>query len=366
MFPKLKFTEVQIRDFYASVTPEMVSAALKKERKDYFDLLTLLSPAAEKFMPEMRQAATICRRQYYGKTVTVYAPLYISNTCINGCKYCDFNAMHKAERKVLTLDEMRQETDAIHANGIDSLLIVAGEDPKRMSVDYLCEVGKLLREKFNYLSLEVAPQDEDGYKRLFEAGYEGLTLFQETYNQDLYKELHPFGPKSVYEYRVWSQLRAGKAGMRTLGMAFLLGLDEWRMEAASLGAHAIYLLKECWQSKVQFAFPRITPTSGSFQPAHPVNEEELEQMMLAFRIVFPECGVTVSTRERPEFRDHIVQCCADNMSAGSRVTPGGYAILADKDVSQFTLMDSRSVAEVEKAIRDNGQEVVTKYWDTGL
>lgn len=366
MFPKLKFTETQIREFYAQVTPENVANVLKKERKDYFDLLTLLSPAAEEFIPQMRQAAEVCRRRFYGKTVTIYAPLYISNSCINGCKYCDFNAMHKAERKILTLDEIRQEAEAIKAMGIDSLLIVAGEDPKRMSIDYLCEVGEVLKTMFSYLSLEIAPQDEEGYRRLFNAGFEGLTLFQETYNQELYKELHPFGPKSVYEYRVWSQLRAGKAGMRNIGMAFLLGLDEWRIEAASLGAHAIYILKECWQSKVQFAFPRITETSGTFTPAHPVSEAELELLMLAFRIVFPECGMTVSTRENPEFRDHIVKCCADNMSAGSKVTPGGYAVLADQDVSQFTLNDSRSVDEVEAAIKNNGQEVVRKYWDTTL
>jgi len=366
MFPELKFSEAEIRRRIVAATPETVAGSLAKERRDFFDLLTLLSPAAMTMLPRIREVAMNCRRRYYGKTVSIYAPLYISNSCINGCKYCDFNARHKYERKSLTLDEIRQETDAILAMGIDSLLIVAGEDPVRMSTDFLCEVGVMLKERFSYLSLEVAPQTEEGYRKLFEAGYEGLTLFQETYNQELYKELHPFGPKSNYEFRLWSQLRAGKAGMRNLGMAFLLGLDDWRIEAASLGAHAIYLQKHCFESKVQFAFPRITATDGGFQPAHPVGDDELELMMLAFRIVFPECGMTISTRENPEFRDRMVQLCADNMSAGSRVTPGGYALLADEDVGQFTLNDSRSVEEVERAIRDNGQEVVRKYWDRAL
>ena len=146
-------------------------------------------------------------------------------------------------------------------------------------------------------------------------------------------------------------------------MAFLLGLTDWRPEAASLGAHAFYLMRECYRSKIQFAFPRITPVEQGFQPEAPVNDEDLEQMMLAFRIVFPECGMTVSTREAPEFRDRIVRIAADNMSAGSRVTPGGYAVLADKDVGQFTLNDSRSVDEVAAAIRAGGMEVVRKYWD---
>lgn len=366
MFPELKFSEAEIRGRIAAATPEAVAGSLAKTRRDFFDLLNLLSPAAVGLLPRMREIAQNCRRRYYGKTVTIYAPLYISNSCVNGCKYCDFNIKHQYERKILTLDEIRQETDAILAMGIDSLLIVAGEDPVRMSTDFLCEVGRMLKERFSYLSLEVAPQTEEGYRKLFEAGYEGLTLFQETYNQELYKELHPVGPKRVYDFRVWSQLRAGKAGMRNLGMAFLLGLDEWQLEAASLGAHAIYLQKHCFESKLQFAFPRITATDGGFQPAHPVGDDELEQMMLAFRIVFPECGMTISTRENAEFRDRMVQLCADNMSAGSRVTPGGYAVLADEDVGQFTLNDSRSVEEVERAIRANGQEVVRKYWDSAL
>lgn len=366
MFPKLKLTEAQIREHYAKVSPHDVEASLAAESPGYFDLLNLLSPAAAGFIPQMRECATRLRRRYYGRTVSIYAPLYISNSCVNSCLYCDFSIRHKAPRKILTLDEIMIEAEAIRAAGIDSLLIVAGEDPRNMTVDFLCEAGRRLKERFSYLSLEVAPQSEEDYRKLFAAGYEGLICFQETYNQELYRHLHPAGPKSDYDWRVWTQLRAGKAGMRTLGTAFLLGLDDWRMEAASLGAHTLYLLRECYRSKVQFAFPRITPVSGGFQPACPVSEEELEQMMLAFRIAFPECGCTVSTRESPAFRDRIVQSCADNMSAGSRVTPGGYAILADEDVGQFTLNDSRSVEEVESAIRRHGQEVVRKYWDNRI
>lgn len=365
MFPKLKFTKEQIEDYYSKVTPDMVRTSLAADRHTYFDLLNLLSPAAAQpeFREALREAAMKVRRRYYGKTVSIFAPLYISNTCVNSCRYCDFNITHHAERKILTLDEIRMECDAIRKHGIDSLLIVAGEDPKHMTVDYLCEVGRMLKDTFSCLSLEVAPQEEDAYRKLFEAGYESLICFQETYEKDLYKYLHPAGPKSVYDFRVWTQLRAGKAGFRTLGIAFLLGLAPWRIEAASLGAHAFYLMKECYRSRIQFAFPRITPMSGGFQPEHPVNEEDLELMMLVFRIVFPECGMTVSTREDPEFRDRIVQTAADNMSAGSRVTPGGYAVLADKDVAQFTLNDSREPEDIYKAIHSNGQEVVFKNWD---
>lgn len=366
MFPKLKFTEAQILDYYQNVSPGMVALSLGKTRCDYFDLLNLLSPAASTELASLRERATLVRRRYFGKTVSVYAPLYISNTCVNSCKYCDFNIHHKAQRKILTLDEIRCECEAIRKNGIDSLLVVAGEDPGHISVDFLCEVGGVLREFFSWLAIEVAPQNEEGYRRLFSAGFEGVTCFQETYDQMLYHELHPAGPKSDYEYRVWTQLRAGNAGFRTIGVGFLLGLAPWRPDAASLGAHALLLMSECYRSKVQFAFPRITPVSDGFQPAHPVDDCELEQMMLAFRIVFPECGMTVSTREVPEFRDRIVQSCADNMSAGSRVTPGGYAVLADHDVAQFTLNDARNPVEVFKAIRQNGQQVIFKNWDNRI
>jgi 2-iminoacetate synthase len=366
MFPKLKFTERQILDYYRSVTPRMVAASLDASRCSFFDLLNLLSPAAAGCIDEMRERATLARRRYYGKTVSVYAPLYISNSCVNCCKYCDFNSRRKVERKILTLDEIRLECQAIRQSGSDSVLIVAGEDPKRMNVDFLGQVGRMLREIFSYVALEVAPRDEAEYRQLFAAGYEGVTCFQETYDQDLYRDLHPAGPKSNYDYRLWTLLRAGRAGFRVLGMAFLLGLAPWRLEAASLGAHALYLMKECYRSRIQFAFPRITPVNGGFQPANPVSDADLEQMMLAFRIAFPQSAMTVSTRESPAFRDAIVRSCADNMSAGSRVTPGGYAVLADREVAQFTLKDDRKAADVYAAIRQNGQEVVFKNWDSRI
>ena len=218
-------------------------------------------------------------------------------------------------------------------------------------------------------ALEVAPQAEEGYRELFAAGFEGLTCFQETYDQTLYREMHPAGPKADYDWRLNTQLRAGRAGFRILGCAFLLGLGPWRREAVSLAAHAFYLMKECYEAKVQFAFPRICRTDGGFAPPCEVDDGDLEQMMLAFRIVFPQCCMTVSTREAPAFRDRIVLTAADNMSAGSRVTPGGYAVLEKEtsaDVAQFTLSDGRPPAEVFAAIRAGGQEVVFKNWDNRI
>ena len=370
MFPLLKYSKEQVDEYYSKVSPAMVRASLVKDRRDWFDLLNLLSPAAYPFMDEMRREARKARIRYYGKTVSVYAPLYIGNTCINSCRYCDFRAAHTGTvRRNLTMDEIRLEAEAIRATGIDNLLIVAGEDPRVNSVEHFCEVGKMLKKMFSNLSLEVAPQSEEAYRALFEAGYEALTCFQETYDEEQYRYFHPVGPKSNYEWRLWTQLRAGRAGLRTLGCAFLLGLCPWRTEAASLGAHAFYLMKECYESKIQFAFPRFCRVDGGFVPPHEVDERDVDLMMLAFRIVFPQCCMTVSTREAPAFRDYIVQVAADNMSAGSRVTPGGYAVLEKEhasDVAQFTLTDRRSPAEVFAAIKSNGQEVVFKNWDNRI
>ena len=192
MFPKLKFTEEQINEYYARVTPDMVRGSLSASRCTFFDLLNLLSPEAakEEYRAALRETATKARRRYYGKTVSIFAPLYISNTCVNSCRYCDFNIHHHAERKILTLEEIDLECAAIRKHGIDSLLIVAGEDPKHMTVDFLCEVGRRLKNQFSCLSLEVAPQQEEGYRKLFEAGFESLICFQETYDQEQIGRAH--------------------------------------------------------------------------------------------------------------------------------------------------------------------------------
>ncbi len=364
MYPELKYTKAQIADYLNHVTPEMVKATLHKAGgRGFFDLLNLISPVGANFIPEMTEIAQRYRRMYYGKTVRIYAPLYISNICINSCKYCDFNCHNKSDRKELDIGEIIEEAKAIKAQNIDSLLLVAGEDPRRMTADFLAEVAKEMRKIFSYLSIEVAPMSEADYRKLFEAGVEGVTLYQETYDKDLYLELHPAGPKRDYTYRLGTQMRAGQAGMRNLGMGFLLGLYDWRLECASLAAHAVYIMKHCWRSKIQFSFPRITPISEHFVAPAPVEEHELEQMMLAFRVVFPEEDMTISTRECAEFRDRMVKVCAGNMSAGSKVTPGGYAILADQDIGQFSLNDNRSVNQVVDAIERNGQQVVRKFWD---
>lgn len=365
MFPGLRFSAEDVEEACRRATARDVAASLTAPRPGWHDLLNLISPAAIPFLGAMRREAATRRRRHYGRTVAVYAPLYIGNTCVNSCRYCDFRAAHSGTvRRNLSMDEIRREALTVRSSGIDSLLVVAGEDPRVNTVEHLAEVGGLLKTIFSNLSLEVAPRTQEEYGTLFAAGYEGLVCFQETYDRERYAYFHPAGPKRDYDFRLGTQERAGRAGFRLLGCAFLLGLSPWHPEAASLAAHAVRLMRECPRAKVQFAFPRFCATEGGgFTPEFPVTPQDLELMMLAFRIVFPQCGITVSTREPPDFRDAIVQTAADNMSAGSRVVPGGYAVRTDGDVAQFTLSDARSPAEVFNAIRANGQEPVFKYWD---
>jgi 2-iminoacetate synthase len=363
MLPYLKQNEDQISRYISGVSRDMVKASLRRERHGFQDLLNLISPAAKEELESMRHIATAYRKMHFGKTVRLYTPLYISNKCVNSCAYCDFSIKNKSSRKTLTLEEIIEEAKAIKELGIDSLLLVAGEDPKSMSIEFLQKVAKELKKYFSYLAIEIFPLDTEGYKLLAEAGVDGLTLYQETYNQELYLELHPSGPKRNYINRIDAISRGGKAGMRTLGIGFLLGLYDWRIESASLAAHAIWLKKHFWKSKIQFSFPRLTPVGTGFQPIRPVSEKELEQMMLAFRIAFPESDMTISTRENAEFRNKIAMSCAGNISAASRVTPGGYAETKEKDVGQFMLNDTRTVEQIKHDLKENGLETVIKYWD---
>ncbi len=363
MLPYLKKTEKQISSYIGGVSVDMVKSSLRKERRDFQDLLNLISPAAGRELERMRPVAAAYRKMHFGKAVRLYTPLYISNKCVNSCVYCDFSIKNKSPRKTLTLDEISKEAEAIKSMGMDSLLLVAGEDPESMSMEFLEQAAKELKKYFSYLSIEIFPLDTKGYKRLFDAGVDGLTLYQETYKRELYSELHPSGPKRDYLNRIDAIARGGKAGIRTLGIGFLLGLYDWRTESASLAAHAIWLRKHFWKSKIQFSFPRLTPVETGFRAPAPVSEAELEQMMLAFRIVFPEADMTISTRERGDFRNRMALSCAGNISAASRVTPGGYAGTGDKDLGQFMLNDTRPVEQIKDDLKKIGLETVIKYWD---
>jgi len=369
MFPECNLKESEVFDYLNLVDQSAVRASINKSRLEFSDLMNLLSPAAAPLIPEMREAARRVKLCHFGKTVRLYAPLYISNFCVNDCEYCGFKKDINFNRKRLNAEEILREAEVIRSFGIESLLLVSGEDPRFINADFLAEVVVELKKMFSYISIEIAPMPEADYRKLFEAGVHGLTLYQETYDREAYDKLHLSGPKSDYQQRLDFMEYGARAGFHNLGLGALLGLHDWRSEALSIAAHALYLRKRYWRSKFSFSFPRITAIEGGFDVPNEMNDKELEQMMLAFRLFFPESDLYISTRETYEFRHSVVQTCASHISAASIVVPGGYVestTVDGDDLSQFSLNDTRSVQAVADDIRAAGMEPVFKDWDPCL
>ena len=364
MIPYVKITEKEVFEKIKAATEEDVLASLASQSPGISDFLNLISPSALPRLADMASRASVIKKMHFGKTVKLYTPLYLSNYCINNCAYCGFNVTSKEPRKRLTVEEAFSEAEAIKSFGMDSILLVCGEDPNFITIDYLEELSSKLKNIFSYVAIEIYPLKQDGYERLFKAGVDGLTLYQETYDRGTYKRFHLSGPKADYDARIESLINGAKAGFRTLGIGALLGLYDWRIEAFSMAAHAIWLKKHFWQSKIQFSFPRITAANAEFHVPAPVTETELEQMVYAFRIVFPESEISISTRENCEFRNKTAVNAASVLSAASSVVPGGYSEKESEDLGQFSLHDTRSAEEMQKELKELGLDVVYKDWDS--
>ena len=363
MIPYIKKDEREIAELLQRSSKQDVQRALQTTRPGIKELTALISPAATPLMDKLSEKATQLKKMHYGKTIKLYTPLYISNYCINHCLYCGFNTESKEKRRRLSIEETLKEARAIKQFGMDSILLVSGEDPKYISIEYLETVVKEMKKLFSYIAIEIYPLSEEHYRRLFNAGVDGLTLYQETYDRATYNQFHIAGPKSDYDFRLESIINGGKAGFRTLGLGVLLGLYNWRIEAISLAAHAIFLKKKFWKSKIQFSFPRITVANPEFHVPSHVSETELEQMILAFRIVFPESEISISTRESCEFRNRTAPTSASTMSAASSVIPGGYTDGDQDELGQFSLHDTRTAEEMQYDMKKLNLDVVYKDWD---
>lgn len=329
-------------------------------------LVVLLSPAAGPYLEKMARQARNLTIQRFGKTIQLYAPLYVSNVCINRCAYCGYNADTIVPRTRLTIEKAMADADMIAAGGFRHLLLVSGEDREFVTMDYLCELAEKLRHKFSSLSIEIYSLSQPEYKQVYNAGIDGVTLYQETYDRNIYAQYHIAGPKSDYDHRLETPDRFAAAGMRRIGMGVLLGLADWRLETLALAEHASYLMKKYWRSQVSFSFPRICPaTNVQDQWPHLVSESNMVQMMLALRLCFADAGIVLSTRESPWFRDHLIDLCVTRMSAGSKTNPGGYGSELSA-AKQFIVADSRSPCEVSDVIRSHGYEAVWKDWDASF
>ena len=339
-----------------------VDRALAAERLRPEDLMALVSPAAEERLEERAQRARRLTVQRFGRTILLYAPLYLSNECSNGCRYCGFNASNKVPRRTLTLEEAETEARVLHEEGFRHLLLVTGELPKAVDNDALAATARRLRPLFSSIAIEVYPMEEAGYRQMVEAGVDGLTIYQETYDRELYAEMHPFGRKRDFDWRLLAPERGGAAGLRRIGLGALLGLGAFRAEAFFVGLHALHLSRHFWRSHVSVSFPRMRPADGGFAPLNPVSDPHFVQLICALRLLLPDAGLVMSTRESAKLRDHLLPLGITQMSAGSCTSPGGYAD-GDRSTEQFAIDDDRTPAEVCAILRERGYDPVWKDWD---
>ena len=372
-----------------------VRESLAKSKLSLADFATLISPAASEFLEHMGRRSHAMTKQRFGKVMRLFAPLYLSNECVNNCSYCGFSRDNPILRVTLSLDEVRQEARELKKQGFRNILLVAGEHPKFVSNNYLRDCIAALHADWPGISLEIGPMEVADYLPLVAAGADGLVVYQETYDRKVYADMHTAGPKRNFDWRLETPERAYAAGFRRLGISPLYGLADWRFEALSVAAHADYLLRNCWKAQVTISLPRLRPCAGEFQPLTHMTDRDLAQLVCALRLMFPDIGLVLSTRESAKLRDGLLPLGITMMSAGSHTEPGGYTG-AGKDnlhqtvrgkivelasgasewapqpnratnaTGQFNIADERSAGEVAELLRKLGYEPVWKDWDAAL
>lgn len=322
---------------------------------------TLLSPAAEPFLERMAERAEEETRRHFGNSVCLFTPLYVSNYCSNECVYCGFNCRNRINRARLDLDGVERELDAIASTGLQEVLILTGESRVKSDVEYIGECVRLASERFSTVGIEVYPMNTDEYVHIQRCGADYVTVFQETYDPTRYAELHLSGPKRVFSYRFDAQERALRGGMRGVAFGTLLGLrDDFRKDAFACGLHAMSIQRHYPHAEISMSLPRLRP-AGGVDNHIAVTESQLLQVSLAYRIFLPFAGQTISTRERPGFRDGIVGLSATKISAGVSVGIGEHSGEAHGD-GQFVISDPRSLVEITEALHRKGlQPVMTDY-----
>lgn len=360
------YPQAEILPLITEATPQRIEQALRRPRLSMEDFASLLSPQiSDEQLEKMAKRSHQTTSQRFGRTILLYAPLYLSNECHNGCKYCGFSADNQLLRKTLSMAEIEREAKHLRNEGFRHMLLLTGEDPESAGIDFLEEAVQTVKTHCGSVSIEVFPMDTSGYQRMVTAGVDGLTLYQETYAAELYEELHPYGPKSDYSYRLAAPERAGAAGLRRIGIGTLLGLGEPLSDVFYTGLHALYLARRFWRTQVTISFPRLRPAEGGFQPNSIVTDRQLTQFICTLRLLLPDAGLLLSTRESAALRDNLLPLGITQMSAGSCTAPGGYSD-DSHDGEQFAINDERSPAEIAKLLQERGYDPVWKDWDSAF
>lgn len=348
----------------------------------------LISRKSDVEFERLAQQARELTLQNFGRTMRLFAPLYLSNECINNCRYCGFSRDNPILRVTLTAEQVQAEARHLAGEGFRQVLLVAGEHPKFVSQGYLAECVRALAPQFSSISIEVGPMETADYRPVVRAGAEGLVVYQETYDREIYAAMHTSGPKRDFDWRLDAPERGYEAGFRRIGIGALFGLAPWRPEAVALAAHIDYLLKHCWQAQITVSLPRLRPAAGEFEPQYSIDDREMAQLICALRVTFPQVGIVLSTREPAPLRDALCSLGVTMMSAGSHTEPGGYTRQGTEDLhltvrgrivapefpgadaelatSQFEISDERSAGELAEALRERGFEPVWKDWDQAL
>ncbi|MBU1567376.1 MAG: 2-iminoacetate synthase ThiH [Proteobacteria bacterium] len=357
------YQEFDFSQFFAGVSDNAVLRSLAKDTLSATDFLTLLSPKAGAHLEAMAQKAHRLTVQYFGRTIQLFIPLYISNYCANHCAYCGFNRQNSIVRRTLSIAEIEEEARAIAATGMRHVLFLTGESPQHTPIEYLVAASECLKRYFASVSMEIFPLDAVDYRRLQRAGVDGMTLFQETYDQEVYPRVHLAGRKTDYRCRLDAPARGAAAGFRQINIGALLGLGEPSRDIFFTGLHGRYLEDNYLDTEISISLPRFNDAEGNFQPNYLVNDRSFVQFMTALRLFLPRAGMTISTRESAGFRDRLMYLGATRYSAGSCTGVGGYVEGKVAGSRQFEITDNRSVAEVTSAIVAGGYQPVFKDWD---
>ncbi len=372
-----------VERYYQGVDED--SALMKKFR-------AFLDADAPGELEQLAQASHQLTRERFGATMRLFAPLYLSNECVNNCKYCGFSRdNHDIFRTTLTVEQVLKEAKYLHDRGFRNLLLVAGEHPKFVSDGYLQDCIRALKGMFPTIAVEVGPMEDHQYAELVEAGAEGLIVYQESYDKERYQELHTAGPKKKFDWRMECPERAYRGGFRRIGIGALFGLSEWKEEALNLARHLEYLNKSGWKAQYSVAFPRMRPYAGNYQYSpdaqYFLNDKNLVKLICAFRVCFPNVGIVLSTREPAALRDQLFKLGVTHMSAESATEPGGYTGAGNEDIhytvkgkrvpletgskpcgatEQFKIDDERSVEEIAAFLESQGYDPVWKDWDEAI
>jgi len=345
-----------------STTSLEVEYALAKNKRSLDDFLALISPAAKPYLEQLAQLAHELTKKRFGKTIQMYAPLYLSNECQNICTYCGFSLDNKIKRKTLTENEITLEIEVLKKAGFDHVLLVTGEANYTVNIHYFLKTIAQIKNDFSTISAEVQPLSTEEYEQLHNAGIYSILVYQETYHRDVYKQYHTKGKKSNFDFRLETPDRVGTAGIHKIGLGVLLGLEDWRTDSFFNALHLDYLQKTYWQTKYAVSFPRLRPAEGVVEPNFIMDDSDLTQLICAYRLWNEDLEISLSTRENEKFRDNIIPIGITSMSAGSKTNPGGY-VVDPQSLEQFEISDERSASEIAKVISSKGYEPVWKDWD---